>query len=134
MPGLLIIVGFGLLTTYTGYMIGRFKLAYPHVLNAPDAGHVLAGPFGYWSFALFQSLFLIFSAGVHIVTFVRALDAITDYGTCSILFSACGLVLFILGSLPRTFRGVSYLAGASFISIITAMLVSEPSIECRVFP
>jgi len=45
MPGgILLILGLGLLATYTGYNIGLFKLAYPHVQNQADAGEVLGGP------------------------------------------------------------------------------------------
>ena len=45
MPGgIILILGLGLLATYTGYNIGLFKLAYPHVQNQADAGEVLGGP------------------------------------------------------------------------------------------
>lgn len=30
-PGILLIAGLGILATYTGYVLGQFKLAYPHV-------------------------------------------------------------------------------------------------------
>lgn len=31
--GVILIVGLGIIATYTGYVIGQFKLAYPHVHN-----------------------------------------------------------------------------------------------------
>lgn len=30
-PGIIMIIGLGALATYTGYVLGQFKLAYPHV-------------------------------------------------------------------------------------------------------
>lgn len=30
-PAIILIVGLGLLATYTGYVLGQFKAAYPHV-------------------------------------------------------------------------------------------------------
>ena len=31
--GVILIIGLGIIATYTGYVIGQFKLAYPHVHN-----------------------------------------------------------------------------------------------------
>ncbi len=45
-PGLIIIVGLGLLTCYTGYMISQFNGRYPHISNMADAGGILMGQFG----------------------------------------------------------------------------------------
>lgn len=36
--GLITLIGLGLIATYTGYVLGQFKLAYPHVHNMADAG------------------------------------------------------------------------------------------------
>lgn len=44
--GVILIVGLGLIATYTGYVFGQFKQAYPHVHNMADAGEVLLGSFG----------------------------------------------------------------------------------------
>jgi amino acid permease len=30
-PGIILLIGLGALATYTGYVLGQFKLAYPHV-------------------------------------------------------------------------------------------------------
>jgi amino acid permease len=30
-PGLILLIGLGLLATYTGYVIGQFKWRYPHI-------------------------------------------------------------------------------------------------------
>ena len=38
--------GLGTIATATGYQIGAFKLAYPHVHNMADAGMLLGGPWG----------------------------------------------------------------------------------------
>lgn len=34
-PGIILIVGLGVLATYTGFVLGQFKLAYPHVSLPP---------------------------------------------------------------------------------------------------
>lgn len=44
--GFMLIVGLGLVATYTRYVFGQFKEAYSHVHNIADAGEVLLGPIG----------------------------------------------------------------------------------------
>lgn len=45
-PGVILLATLGAAATYTGYVYGQFKAAYPHVANMADAGEVLMGPFG----------------------------------------------------------------------------------------
>ena len=44
--GLIVLIGLGIIATYTGYVLGRFKMAYPHIHNMADAGEVLFAPIG----------------------------------------------------------------------------------------
>lgn len=45
-PGVILLATLGAAATYTGYVYGQFKVAYPHVANMADAGEVLMGGFG----------------------------------------------------------------------------------------
>ncbi|KAL8948832.1 MAG: hypothetical protein Q9222_005016 [Ikaeria aurantiellina] len=123
-PGIILILGLGILATYTGYVIGQFKLAYPGVHNMADAGMVLLGPIGREVFGIAQMLFLVFVMGSHILTFSIMMNTITEHGTCTIVFAIVGTVISIICTLPRTLHKVSYLAVASFISIIAAVLIT----------
>lgn len=76
-PGVILIAGLGILATYTGYVLGQFKMAYPHVHNMADAGEVLLGRFGREFFGAAQTIFLIFSMASHVLTFTIAFNAIT---------------------------------------------------------
>lgn len=118
------ILGLGLLATYTGFVIGQFKLAYPHVHNMADAGEVMLGPIGREVFGAAQMLFLVFIMGSHILTFTIMMNTITERATCSIVFGVVGLVVSLLCCLPRTLSKVSYMSIASFISIIGAVLIT----------
>ena len=73
--GLILIIGLGIIATYTGYVIGQFKLAYPHIHNMADAGEVLFTPLGSRAasigrevFGTAQIIFLIMIMGSHILT------------------------------------------------------------------
>lgn len=105
-----LIVGLGLVATYTGYVIGQFKLRYPHVHSMADAGEVMLGRFGRELLGTAQLLFLVFIMGSHILTFIVMMNTVTEHGTCSIVFGVVGLVLSFALSLPRTLKKVSWMS------------------------
>ncbi|KAJ5243717.1 hypothetical protein N7489_003813 [Penicillium chrysogenum] len=123
-PGLILLIGLGLLATYTGYVIGQFKWRYPHISSMADAGEQLMGRFGRELFGTGQLLFLIFLMASHILTFTVALNSITGHATCSIVFGLVGLILSLILSLPRTLEKMSWLSLVSFISIFVAVMVT----------
>lgn len=45
-PGVILIVGLGIIATYTGYTMYQFKRRYPGVHNLADVGMILLGPIG----------------------------------------------------------------------------------------
>ncbi|KAM0097278.1 hypothetical protein ACP6JE_008195 [Aspergillus fumigatus] len=113
----------GLMSTYTGYTIGQFKWAYPHIHSMGDAGEVIMGRFGRELFGTGQLLLVVFIMASHILTFTVAMNSITDHGTCSIVFGVVGLVISFVLCLPRTLAKVSFLSVASFISVFSAVLI-----------
>jgi hypothetical protein len=100
-------------------LIGEFKLAHPSLQSYADAGHLIGGPVGREVFAVGQVMVLIFIMGAHILTFAVAMNAMTDHGTCTIIFSIVGLIASFLLGLPRTFKNVSYF---SIFCKLTAIL------------
>ncbi|OQE36812.1 hypothetical protein PENCOP_c011G05766 [Penicillium coprophilum] len=135
-PALILIIGLGVVSTYTGYVIGQFKLRYPQVHSMGDAGELLFYPLGLSRFGreflgTAQLLFLIFVMGSHLLTFSVMLDTVTDHATCSIVFGIVGLVVSFIFALPRTLRKVSWFSFASFASIIAALLITMIAIAVQ---
>ncbi|OQE26523.1 hypothetical protein PENSTE_c005G05787 [Penicillium steckii] len=135
-PAIILIVGLGLLATYTGYTLGQFKLRYPHVHSMADAGEVLFGKIGLARFGreflgTAQLLFLIFIMGSHILTFTVMMNTLTNHGTCSIVFGVVGLVISFIFAVPRTLRKVSWFSFASFGSILAAVLITMIAIAIQ---
>ena len=122
--GIILIAGLGMVATYTGFVIGQFKLAYPHVHNMADAGEVMAGPVGREIFGAAQILFLVFVMGSHILTFSIMLNTVSSHGTCTIVFGVVGLIVCLICTMPRTLHKVSYMSIASFISIVAAVVIT----------
>lgn len=109
-PALVLIIGLGILATYTGYTIHQFRARYPHIQNLADAGEVLFGAFGRELFGLGQLLFSIFIMGSHILTFSVMMNTVTNHGTCTMVFTAVGFAICFVCSLPRTMKNMTYIS------------------------
>lgn len=112
-PGVLLIIGLGLAATYTGYVIGQFKVIYPHVHSMADAGEVLLAPlgmdrFGKEFFGAAQVIFLVFTMASHILTWTIMMNTITGSATCTIVWSVIGTVLLFIFDIPRTLKNMSW--------------------------
>lgn len=115
----ILIVGLGILATYTGYTLGQFKLRYPHVHSMADAGDVLLGRFGREFMGAAQIIFLVFVMGSHLLTFTVMMNTLTEHGTCSIVFGVVGLVVSLVFTLPRTLKKVSWLSVSCKLTAIS---------------
>ncbi|KAL2404261.1 DnaJ-like protein subfamily C member 7-like protein [Exophiala dermatitidis] len=138
LPGAILIIGLGIVATYSGYVIGQFKMAHPWVHNMADAGYVLFRPLGPRCgavarefFGAAQTIFLIFSMASHILTWTICLNTLTDGAACTIVWGIIGLILFWLFDIPRTLLKVSWLSCASFLSITTAVIVTMAGVGAK---
>jgi amino acid permease len=126
--GIILIVGLGAISTYTGYVFWQFKMRYPHVHNIADVGEIFAGPVGREIGGFLQTIYLIFIMGSHLLTWTIAMNTITEHGTCTIVWSVVGLILHALLTIPRTLKNVSYLSIFAFISIFSAVMITMVSV------
>ncbi|THG98973.1 hypothetical protein EW026_g3292 [Hermanssonia centrifuga] len=114
----------GAIATATGYVLGQFKLRYPHVHNMADAGEIIAGPIGREVLGAAQVIFMIFVCGSHVLTGLIAFDTITNGASCSVLWAGISAIICLAFTIPRTLDGIAYLSVASFVSIIAAILIT----------
>jgi hypothetical protein len=106
----IILIALGIFATYTGYVIGQFKMRYPQVTNMADAGEVIAGKWGREILGVAQMLFFVFVMASHLLTFTVAMNTLTNHGTCSIVFGIVGMVVSFILCLPRTLEKMSWLS------------------------
>lgn len=118
-PGLFMIGIFGLIATYTGWVIGQFKLAHPTVHNMADAGQILFLPLGArWAnfgrrlFSAGSIMFLVFIMAAHILSFSIMLNVVTGHNACTIWFMIAGAIASFTLCLPRTLEKVSWISVA----------------------
>ncbi|KAJ5641483.1 hypothetical protein N7490_005483 [Penicillium lividum] len=123
-PSIIVLLGLGVITTYTGYIMGQMKLRFPHITTMSDAGEVIGGKFGREFVGACWIIFFIFIMASHLLTFTVAMNTITDHGTCTIVFGIVGMIISFICSLPRTLDKMSWLSLVSFVSIISAVLIT----------
>lgn len=124
LAGLILCISLGLVAIYTSYVIGQVKLAYPHVSHYADAGRLLMGRFGYELMGVMFTLQLISNVGSHSLTGAIAFGNLTNYGTCSIVFSILSAFILLLLAIPPSFSEVAILGYIDFASIIIAICIT----------
>ncbi|CRG83253.1 N amino acid transport system protein [Talaromyces islandicus] len=130
-PGLVIMIGMGILASYNGYVIGQIKWRFPQISSMSDAGEILMGAFGREFFGIIQLLLLIFIMASHILTFTIAFNVITAHATCSIVFGIITTAISLILSVPRTLRNISWLSIVSFISILSAVILTMITVAIK---
>ncbi|OJK01891.1 hypothetical protein ASPACDRAFT_24743 [Aspergillus aculeatus ATCC 16872] len=127
-PGCILIIGIGALTTYTGYVLGQFKIRNPQVHNMSDAAEILFGPLGCEVATVAQILFFIFLMGAHILTFSIMMNTLSNHGACTVIFCSVGAILCFFLTLSRRLQEVSYLGIISSLSIFIAVMITVVAI------
>lgn len=123
-PGVLVLVILSALSTWTGVVIGQFRLNHPQIHSVADAAYLLFGRVGrevigvaYW---LFYTVF--FSAGI--LTLSIAFNTLVERPVCATVWVAAlsagilGLVIAI-----RTLRILSWLGYSAIASIFVAVWI-----------
>lgn len=134
-PGLLLIIVLGILTTYGDYVLGQFALEYPGIHSVSDIGYIMGGVVGREIFAASYAIFMIFIVSAGILACSIALNAITSHATCTVAFSVCGAFIIGIGASPRTLKqiswlgwvGVCFILPAIFIVVIAVGVIDRPA-------
>lgn len=128
-PGVVMIILLGMLTWYSGYVMGDFRKEYPWVQSFGDALEVIGNSVGHGAlfqevFGWAQTIFQVFVMGSHLLTWTICLNTLTNSSTCTVVWAVVGLAVFAVLSLPRTMKFASYMSIASFLSIFTAVMMT----------
>lgn len=122
-PGIIAIVGLGILSGYTAYELLQFYRRHPHVLNLVDMTRVVGGR----PLEIITGLGLLFkicmTCGSATVTLSIAFNTLSNHSICTVAFSAIGAICCWILCLPRTFKFVANMGVPSTISILAAILV-----------
>ncbi|KAH7175303.1 transmembrane amino acid transporter protein-domain-containing protein [Dactylonectria macrodidyma] len=131
LPGIILILVLGFLSTYSGLVLAEFQKAYPSVQNFGDAVEVIGksigmGRFFQEFFGWAQVTFQVFVMASHLLAFTICMNTLTNSSTCTIVWAIVGLAIFWVLNLPRTLKYTSYMSIAceSCMSITLAVLIT----------
>ncbi|KIW70778.1 hypothetical protein PV04_03019 [Phialophora macrospora] len=120
-PGIIVLITIAVITTWSSYMIGVFKLRHRSVYGIDDVGQLLFGRIGRETLAAAFLLFWIFGAGACMLSISIGLNAVFYNGACTAVFVAVAAIVgFGLGSI-QTLHKISWLAWVGLVCILTAI-------------
>ncbi|GAA5865190.1 hypothetical protein JCM8547_008308 [Rhodosporidiobolus lusitaniae] len=121
-PGVITLIFFAVITTWSDYYIGIFKIKHPQVYSVSDGMKLVCGPIGEWVAAISYLLFGVFVGGSAFLTLSTALNAISMHGLCTAGFVA--IVAVFTGSLGsiRTLEKIRWIGWVGIVSIMSALL------------
>lgn len=120
-PGIILLLAIGAITTWSSYVVGQFKLNHPQVYGIPDVGMLLFGPIGRDFLAIAFCLFWIFIAGSAMLGVSIGLNAVSTHGACTAIFVAVAFVIAFAVASIRTLGKISWLAWVGMFSILAAI-------------
>ncbi|RAH75504.1 uncharacterized protein BO66DRAFT_445318 [Aspergillus aculeatinus CBS 121060] len=118
-PGLICLLAFAMITTWSGYVVGTFKLQHREVYSLDDAGAIMLGLPGR---AILAASFCLFS-GSAILGLSVGLNAVSSHATCTAVFVAVAAIVGFACSSIRTLGKITWLAWIGLPCILTAVLI-----------
>ncbi|KAJ5317971.1 hypothetical protein N7508_002479 [Penicillium antarcticum] len=122
-PGVICLLAVAVITTWSDYMVGVFKLKHREVYSIDDAGGLMFGPIGREVFGFVFCLYWIFVAGSGMLGLSIALNSVSTHATCTAVFVAISAIAGIGFASIRTLGRISWLAWVGLIAIITAIMI-----------
>lgn len=143
-PGIVCLLFIGSVATWSGFIVGPFKLRHPHVYGLDDAGMMIAGPVarevmagGFtlckWSNSKGQyddagvltvsHIDWIFLSGSGMLSVSIALNALSTHGACTAIFVAIAAIIGFVFASVRTLGRLSWLAWVGTACVLVSVFV-----------
>ncbi|KAH8728865.1 transmembrane amino acid transporter protein-domain-containing protein [Phaeosphaeriaceae sp. PMI808] len=127
-PGVICLLIIAIMTTWSSYIVGVFKLRHPDVYGIDDMGRKLFGRVGYEFFGIAFALCWILVGGSGMLGIATALNALSSHGTCTAIFVAVAAIVGFGSGSIQTLGRISWLAWVGVVSILSAILVLTISV------
>ncbi|EWZ99218.1 hypothetical protein BFJ70_g11031 [Fusarium oxysporum] len=120
-PGVFCLVAIGGMTSWSGYIVGTFKLNHPEVYTIDDAGGKMFGRIGREIFAAIFMLNWVFISASAMLGISVGLNAVSSHTLCTWTFVIIAAVsTFLLASI-RTLSKIGWIAWVGVVCIMTAI-------------
>ncbi|KAL2841840.1 transmembrane amino acid transporter protein-domain-containing protein [Aspergillus pseudodeflectus] len=121
--GSLSIIGFTALNTYTGCILGDFRNKHPECHMLADMMGFLWGRIGRELVGVQIVIAQILVSASGIVTTAIAFNALSDHGTCMVVFALVSAILITICSSIRTFSRLGWLTWFGFVTFFLAVFI-----------
>ncbi|CAG8122158.1 unnamed protein product [Penicillium salamii] len=143
-PGIICLLAMAVTTTWSGYVIGTFKLRHREVYSIDDAGGIVLGLTGrgilstgfclcmffYQSLltdhfvrTYLQNIDYVFNSASAILGLSIGLNAVSTHATCTAVFAAVAAILGCAMASIRTLGRITWLAWVGLPCILAAVLI-----------
>ncbi|KAG8624754.1 hypothetical protein KVT40_007821 [Elsinoe batatas] len=127
-PGLICLIIIAIITTWSDWIVGLFKLRHEEVYSIDDAGRLMFGRVGREVFGTAFVLYWVFVAGSGMLGISIALNSLSTHGTCTAVFVAvAALAGFMLSSI-QTLGKITWLAWVGLFGILAAIFTLTVSV------
>ncbi|KAM0790373.1 hypothetical protein ACM66B_003255 [Microbotryomycetes sp. NB124-2] len=130
-PGLIVLITIAALTTYSTWLIGRFKVKHPEVHSIADFGYMMGGPIGRELLGGVFWLYMICSASGALLSLSIAFNAITLHATCTVVWVVIAAVVAFLFASIQTLHRVSAIGWIGLVSIFAAVITCVVAVAVR---
>jgi amino acid permease len=122
-PGLIVIIGLGLLSTYTAYVLLQFWRKHPQCDNVVDVFRIIGGPklAGFVAFCFILNLCLTCASAC--LTMSIAFNTLSSNAICTVAWIAIPLILCWLLCIPRSFDFVAKFGIPGLVSILASVFI-----------
>ncbi|RSL50128.1 hypothetical protein CEP54_012075 [Fusarium duplospermum] len=125
-PGVVVLCLVGIIVTWTGWVVGTFKLRHPEVYGVDDAMQLMFGRVAREAFGFI--FFWVFGAGSGMLGISIGFNAITSHGTCTAAFVGVAAFLgFSIASI-RTLGLLAWFAWVGLVFLLAAVFTLSLSV------
>ncbi|KAJ3462098.1 hypothetical protein MRS44_010651 [Fusarium solani] len=122
-PGIIAIIGIGLLSWYTAYVLKQFYARHQHVVNVVDMTRVVGGKSLEITAGIGLLIQVIMTAASASVTLSIAFNTISSHSICTVGYIGIGCLCCWVLCAPRTAKFVAWSGYPCCVSIIAAALI-----------
>ncbi|KAJ5355334.1 uncharacterized protein N7496_012546 [Penicillium cataractarum] len=122
-PGIICMLVIACMTTWSGYMVGEFKIRHREVYSIDDAGGIIFGSPGRAILSTAFCLYYVFNSGSAILGLSIGMNAVSTHATCTAAYVAVAAILGFAFSSIRTLGRITWLAWIGLPCILTAIIV-----------
>ncbi|KAF3987334.1 hypothetical protein FT663_02925 [Candidozyma haemuli var. vulneris] len=131
-PGLISLIVLCSISTWTGYVVGKFRIRHPHVYSIGEAAEMMFGSVGrefmggaYW-------LFYALCYGASVLTLSIAFNTLSEHAICTTAWVGIGAIItLILGTATRTMKVMSWCGYLAIASVFIRCFMFLPGTFSR---